>query len=187
MERKTKQARGSTLVGCLSKLLILLMVAMATFVTMRLTLQSTKISGDSMEPSLHDGQYLLVSKLAYRFRPPARGDIVLLRSPQEARKVLVKRIVGLPGEEITLKSGQVFINGHPLEEPYLLDPGRDSYGPLQLKEGHYFILGDNRLLSSDSRLWGPLSEEGIVGKAWLSLWPFRYGGRLPGVSYGDED
>ncbi len=185
MEGKTNQAQSSTLISCLSKSLILVAVAVVTFVAIRLTLQSTKIAGDSMEPSLHNGQYLLVSKVAYRFQPPARGDIVLLRSPQEPGKVLVKRIIGLPGEEIALQSGKVFLDGHPLDEPYVIYSGRDSYGPLELKEGQYFTLGDNRPLSNDSRLWGALSREDIVGKAWFSLWPFRYGGRLPGVSYGD--
>lgn len=190
METNAKRGGGFTLaslVTCLGKLLGLIALAIIIFITVRLTLQIMGVNGDSMEPSLHDGQYLLISKVAYRFHPPQRGDIVTLRSPWDSRRTLVKRVIALPGERVLIKAGHVFIDGHRLEEPYLLEQGDYSYGPLTIEEGEYFVLGDNRLVSTDSQVWGPLSKERIIGKAWFCLWPPRYGGQLPSVSYGATD
>jgi signal peptidase I len=125
-----------------------------------------------MEPALRDGQYLLVNKLAYKFSHPRRGDIVVFPSPQDRRRVLIKRIVGLPGEEVAIVSGQVYINGVALDEPYILKANANgSWGPRVLGPNEYLVLGDNRDNSNDSRSFGPISEEDIIGKAWFSLWP----------------
>jgi len=133
-----------------------------------------------MEPTLHHGQYLMVNKLAYKLGEPQRGYIVVFRSPQEPRKALIKRVVGLPGDEITIVSGQVYINGEPLEEPYVvLGHGSSNWGPRVIGYDEFLVLGDNRNNSNDSRHFGPIHKSTIIGKAWFSLWPPQYGIALP--------
>ena len=188
MEQRERERKGcnlASLAGCLGRGLALLGLGILVFVAVRFSFYGARVNGDSMEPSLHDGQYLLISKIAYYFHPPARGDIIVLWSPEEPDQALVKRVVGLPGEKVRLKGGRVFINGQRLPEPYVFYSGGGNYGPLTLKPGRYFVLGDNRPISSDSRSWGPVPMERIIGKAWLCLWPLRHSGLLPGVSYGD--
>ncbi len=125
-----------------------------------------------MEPTLRDGQYLMVNKLAYRLGDPSRGDIVVFPSPQDGKRALIKRVIGLPGEEISIVAGEVYINGARLSEPYVvLSHGMSSFGPLVLKAGEYLVMGDNRTNSNDSRNFGPVSEQALIGKAWFSLWP----------------
>jgi signal peptidase I len=129
-----------------------------------------QVRGQSMEPTLHNGQYLVVSKLAYWLRPPGRGDIVVFRPPNGASDDYIKRIVGLPGERVTVRDGEIRVDGAPLEEPYI--PKQGSYsGSWELGPDQYFVLGDNRSNSSDSHTWGTLPGENIIGKAWLCYWP----------------
>ena len=126
------------------------------------------VEGDSMQPGLASGQHLLVDRLAYRFRPPARGDVVVLRDPGQPGLHCIKRIIGLPGEHIRMELGWVFIDGHALEEPY---SGGEvlSATPLPnqwlLDHGEYFVLGDRRQDSRDSRSFGPVQWSDIIGKA----------------------
>ncbi|MGQ9626591.1 MAG: signal peptidase I [Anaerolineae bacterium] len=188
MEQEERTKRGcnlASLAGCLGRGLVLLGLFVVVIVAVRFSLYGARVNGDSMEPSLSDGQFLLISKISYYFNPPARGDIVVIWSPGEPGLALVKRVVGLPGEKVLVRAGQVFINGKRLPEPYVLHGGGGDYGPIALKPGEYFILGDNRPISSDSRQWGPIPAERIIGKAWLCLWPLSQSGRLPGVSYGE--
>jgi len=154
-----------------------LVLAAILFVAVRLTLQNTRVDGHSMEPTLHDGQYLMVSKLAYRFGEPQRGDIIVFRSPQEDGKALIKRVVGLPGETVQIVDGQVIIDGVSLVEPYLTQSVGVSgnWGPRSLGAGEYLALGDNRNNSNDSRSFGPVTTSMIIGKAWFSIWPLSYG------------
>ncbi|NLT42177.1 MAG: signal peptidase I [Anaerolineae bacterium] len=149
-----------------------LLLALVLFVAVRTALQNTRVDGHSMEPTLRDGQYLMVNKLAYRLGAPGRGDIVVFPSPQEGGKALIKRVIGLPGEEIAVVSGQVYINGARLAEPYLaVNHGVSNFGPLVLQNGEYLVMGDNRTNSNDSRNFGPVHESALIGKAWFSLWP----------------
>jgi signal peptidase I len=134
-----------------------------------------QVRGSSMEPTLHDGQYLVVSKLAYWFRPPERGDIVVFRPPNGLSDDYIKRIVGLPGEQIEIRDEAVWMDGVLLDESYLVNPGSYS-GEWSLGDGEYFVLGDNRSNSSDSHSWGVLPQENVVGKAWLCYWPPEYWG-----------
>ena len=134
------------------------------------------VDGDSMEPGLADGQRLLVDRLVYRFLPPARGDVVVLRDPAQPGVHCVKHIVGLPGEHVQMEMGCVFVGGRPLDEPYAM--GQEIAAtpfPRQwlLDRDEYFVLGDRRQGSRDSRAFGPLGLRDIVGKEWI-----RY--RLPG-------
>lgn len=152
------------------------LLALVLFVAVRSALQNTRVDGHSMEPTLHDGQYLMVNKLAYRLGMPNRGDIVVFPSPQDGGRALIKRVVGLPGEEVAIAGGQVYINGARLMEPYLApNHGLGDWGPTVLGEGEYLVLGDNRNNSNDSRNFGPVREEELIGKAWFSIWPPAYG------------
>ena len=134
--------------------------------------QATRVEGQSMEPNLHTDQRLVVEKLSYRFHGPHRFDVVVLRVPGQGEDLLIKRVVGLPGETLEIKDGQVYINGQPLEEPFVLEntrPGR--YSSITIPPLHVFVLGDNRNHSNDSRSFGPVPIDNIVGRAWVSYWP----------------
>lgn len=146
-------------------------MALVLFVLLQATVQNTVVEGQSMEPNLVDGQRLLVNKLAYRFGEPARGDIVVIKSPRGTQEKLIKRIVGLPGETIELRGGRVYINGRLIEEYYHPQLGMRPYPPTKIPPDHYFLLGDNRDHSGDSRVWGSVSSDLIVGRVWISLWP----------------
>lgn len=142
-----------------------------TLVIRHFVVESFVVRGSSMEPTLHDGQRLLVSKFVYWFRPPHRGDIIIFRSPVNRRDDLVKRVVGLPGERIEIVRGRVLVNGQALDEPYLQRRDRSNMPPLEVQPGHYFVLGDNRPNSEDSRFFGVIDRGAIKGEAVLVWWP----------------
>lgn len=134
--------------------------------------QATRVYGQSMEPTLHTDQRLVVEKVSYAFSLPHRGDVVVLKVNEAAREMLIKRVIGLPGETVEVHDGQVYINGQALEESeYLSQTTRGRFGPLTVPENHIFVMGDNRGASNDSRSFGPVSMENVVGKAWVSYWP----------------
>ncbi len=132
--------------------------------------QATVVYGQSMQPNLMPAERLVIEKISYRFHEPARGDIVVLALP-EMSELLIKRIVALPGETIEIRDGEVWIDGHPLEEPYVFNRDGTWYGPVTLGPEMYFVLGDNRGNSNDSRVFGPVPRQAIVGRAWLRYWP----------------
>ena len=129
-----------------------------------------QVRGSSMETTLHDGQYLVISKLTYWVHPPERGDIIVFHPPNSTADDYIKRVVGLPGEQVEIRDGAVWVDGLLLEEPYITNPGFYS-GAWSLGDEEHFVLGDNRGNSSDSHSWGMLPQENIVGKAWLCYWP----------------
>lgn len=134
----------------------------------------------SMEPNFHDGQYLVVNKLAYHLHPPERGDVIIFHPPTNPEKEYIKRLIGLPGEKVEIREGYVYIDGRRLEEPYISQVNRHgSWGPSVVGQDEYFVLGDNRNNSSDSRSWGMLPHKNIFGKAWLSYWPPQEWGLVP--------
>lgn len=136
--------------------------------------QATRVEGQSMEPNLYSDQRLVVEKVSYRFHGPQRFDIVVLEMPSQGDELLIKRVVGLPGETVEIRDGQVYINGQQLQEPFTDDstqPGR--YGKVTVPPLHVYVLGDNRDRSNDSRSFGPVPIESIVGRAWLSYWPLE--------------
>jgi signal peptidase I len=138
--------------------------------------QATQVLGQSMEPNLHSTQRVVVEKVTYRFaHGPRRGDIVVLALPEQS-EMLIKRVVGLPGESIEVRSGRVYIDGKPLDEPWTVNPGGGSYGPHTIPPLHVFVMGDNRGASNDSRNFGPVAIEHVVGHAWFSYWPLEYVG-----------
>ena len=143
------------------------------------------VSGASMQPTFATGQYLLVDELSYRFSPPERGDIIIFKYPKDLSQYFIKRIIGLPGETIDITPDAVFLVGtnnelEKLNEPYLTNKGNGLPMTIHLTSDEYFVMGDNRPDSSDSRFWGPLPTNDIVGRALLRLYPFNVFAALPG-------
>ena len=138
--------------------------------------QATQVLGQSMEPNLHTDQRLVVEKVSYRFHGPRRGDIVVLDMPKAGPDLLIKRVIGLPGEKIYSKDGQVYINDEPIEEPYVLNPGGRDIPEQIIPPLHIFVMGDNRRFSNDSRNFGFVPIDNIIGRAWLSYWPIELAG-----------
>lgn len=155
-----------------------------------LVLQPHKIKGTSMEPNFPNGEYLLTDKLTYRFREPGRGDVIVFEAPQSDGEEFIKRIIGLPGETIAIRNNQVYINGAQLTESYI--PANITTGPgpflgidkpVTVPTDNYIVLGDNRIASSDSRVWGFVPKEKINGKAWIVYWPPPSVGLIESVTY----
>jgi signal peptidase I len=136
--------------------------------------QATRVYGQSMEPNLHSNQRLVVEKISYNrwwpIRGPQRGDVIVFRVNADS-DLLIKRVIGLPGDRVEIRNGQVFINGQHLDEPYLAPSIYGDYGPVDVPPLYVFVLGDNRGFSNDSRAFGPLSLESVIGRAWFSYWP----------------
>ena len=128
------------------------------------------VRGASMEPSFQDGDYLVIDEISYRFSDPKRGDVVVFRVPTGSAQFLIKRIVGLPGEVVVINGSMVIINEQELVEEYL-DESTPGDVRVVLGEKEFFVLGDNRDSSFDSRQWGTLPRDNIVGRAWLRAWP----------------
>jgi signal peptidase I len=133
--------------------------------------QATRVYGHSMDPNLQTDQRLVVEKISYRFQEPQRSDVVVIRLPQHSEELLIKRVIGLPGERVSLTDGQVYINGVPLDEPYLKYPAHGYMEEHLVSDEHVFVLGDNRGASNDSRAFGEVSFDAVVGRAWVSYWP----------------
>ena len=140
--------------------------------------QATRVEGQSMEPNLHNNERLIIEKVSYRLREPARGDIVVLRPQQHGTVPLIKRVVGLPGESVEIKDSQVYINGEPLDEDYLTEPTIGSMALQIVPEEHLLVLGDNRNASNDSRSFGMIPYEDVIGRAWFRYWPLNEMGTL---------
>ncbi len=131
-----------------------------------------------MEPNLHNGQYIIINKLVYDLRAPQRGDVVVFQYPHDPSRDFIKRIIGVPGDQVTIERGTMYINGKKVEEPYIGQPGSYS-GSWEVMPGEYFVLGDNRNNSSDSHSWGVLPAENMIGRAWVIYWPFKDWGPVP--------
>ncbi len=155
----------------------LAIAVVAVFLVRNFIAQPFLVSGSSMEPSFFNGNYLLVDELTYRFREPQRGEVVVFRYPLDRKAFYIKRIVGLPGEQVVIENRGVSIIDESgkdiLNEPYLLTAGTRGQFDTVLDENEYFVMGDNRNFSFDSRSWGPLSREDIIGVARLRLWPIN--------------
>lgn len=146
--------------------------------------QRTRVSGHSMEATLHDGDNLIVDKLSYRFRDPKRFEIIVFPYRHKENTYYIKRIIGLPGETVQVKDGYVYIDGEKLDENYGLEVMEDAgiaAEPIELGEDEYFVLGDNRNHSSDSRdpIVGILHIDELIGRAWIRIWPLDSIGVIP--------
>ncbi len=137
------------------------------------------IPSGSMKPTLQIDDRLVIEKISYRFNPPKRGDVIVFQAPQAAldlvgstrKDAYIKRVIGLPGDTVEVKEGQVFIGGNALEEDYIQAPPAYTWGPETVPEGEYLVLGDNRNSSSDGHEWGFLPRENIIGRAVVRFWP----------------
>ena len=165
-----------------------LVLTVLMFLIIRLAVQNFNVDGTSMELSLHNQELVIVDKWSYIFNTPTRGDVIVFVAPPVPAEDFIKRVIGLPGDIITVHGTQVIVNGKTLSEAYV-DPGHQgnpfaSVTNIRVPAGTYFVMGDNRLVSFDSRGWGCLPKENIIGRATLVYWPFNQNnlGLLPGVS-----
>lgn len=147
-----------------------LLLSVILFVGINTITARIRVDGDSMDPTLVTGEYLIVNRLSYRFTSPQRGDIIVFYPPPNPNEEYIKRIIGLPGDVVEVKGGHVYVNAQLLNEPYLT-VNTNSPGTWQVPAGQLFVLGDNRNNSSDSREWGSVSMDKVVGKAILVYWP----------------
>lgn len=157
-----------------------LILTVLIFVLVRgVLVQNFRIEGYSMEPTLHEGQYLIVNKFEYLLHPPRRGDIIVFAFPRGPERDFIKRVIGLPGDTVEVRPGEILVNGEVIAEPYEPESAMYNYPPTTMGPNEYFVLGDNRNNSSDSHTWGPLDRKYIIGKAWLSYWPPQEWGLVP--------
>ena len=181
--------------GFLWELVQTVLLTLLIFFAMRAVVQNFKVEGTSMEPTLHNNQFLIINKVTYAridgtpvervlpagpeqagiprylFGSPERGDIVVFRFPAQPDKDFIKRIIGVPGDLVEVRAGRVYLNGELQDEPYIRD-GASYDRPAQVVPlGQYFVLGDNRPNSSDSHVWGFVPADNLVGKAWFAYWP----------------
>jgi signal peptidase I len=160
-------AKARTLVSLSAQLVLLVAIAAAFF------LRTPQVDGLSMEPRVHAGEFVLINTLAYRFGPPRRGDVVAFKHEGPTPETYIKRVVGLPGERIEVRAGTVTINGRALAEPYVGFPDRRNSPAVTVPPGAFYVLGDNRADSDDSRNWGVVRDADLVGKALVGIWPPR--------------
>jgi signal peptidase I len=177
-----------------------IVLAMVVFLVIQTSIQNFKVEGSSMQPTLEGGQYLLVNKLVYlrmdqdrlsrmmpfwsvtsgeqsfAVHPPRRGEVIVFHFPRDPSRDFVKRVIGVPGDTVEIRNGMVMVNGQVLDEPYLTSRDNSSMSRVTIGEGEYFVLGDNRRGSNDSRNWGTVPEVNILGKVWIIYWPLSQWG-----------
>ena len=188
-----EQEKSSQIKNFIRDTITVLVVAAVIILVLQFVIQKFVVEGSSMNFTLHDGQQLLVNKIVYRFHEPERGDIIVFHPPPEIDEDdFIKRIIGLPGEQVVIANGNVIIHKADgslleLDEPYVTRPAnRDFEGDI-IPEGQYFVMGDNRVNSSDSRTGWTLKEEDIIGKAWVSVWPVGDWGLIANYDFGQEN
>ena len=192
---RSEIARKPTMRQLIRELIETIILALLIFLVIQFTVQNTRVEGMSMDPTLADGQYLIVNKAIYtRLDPkkfqavfdffgidrtdsffplhaPRRGEVIVFEFPRDRSRDFVKRVIGVPGDTVEIRRGTVFVNGEELDEPYVRNKGRSNERLQRVPEDSYYVLGDNRRASSDSRDWGMVPAENVTGKAWVSFWP----------------
>jgi len=176
-------AETSTTSSLLRELFEVVVLAVILYFGISFAVQTVHVEGLSMFGTLNDNDYLIANKIDYRLHAPQRGDIIILRPPTLSTTDYIKRVIALPGERLLIKDGHVYINGHLLEEPYLPEAwtvGTDYGGPngTVIPANEYFVMGDNRNRSQDSRVFGPINRDRIDGKAWFRIWPLGHFGNI---------
>jgi len=157
------------------EILKIVIIALVIVIPIRYFLfQPFIVKGQSMEPNFENGNYLIIDELSFRFRDPQREEVVVFRYPRNPSQRFIKRIIGLPGEKIEIKAGSIMVNDQILDESEYLPFGLQTPGNIQisLNENEYFVLGDNRISSFDSKQWGPLPRKNIIGRVYFRAWPF---------------
>jgi len=147
-----------------------LVLAVLLFLAINAVSARIRVDGSSMVPTLNDGQFVMVNRLVYKYSDPDHGDVVVFHYPRDPDQEYIKRIIGLPGDTVTITNGHVYINGQELDEPYIAASTRAT-GEWQVPGDHLFVLGDNRNNSQDSRNFGFVSMDNIIGKAIFIYWP----------------
>lgn len=172
------------------------LISLLVFAALQATIQNFRVEGSSMEHTLQSGQYLLVNKLIYYrldlerlgrvlpfvdadsgetrylFHPPQRGEVVVFRYPLDPSRDFVKRVVAIPGDTVEIRDGDLYVNDELVQEPYVGSVARTNLRRTLLAADEYFVMGDNRPHSNDSRSWGPVTIDAIIGRAWVAYWPF---------------
>jgi len=190
LDSAAKPAAGGSALAAIWEFAQTILLALALFFLIRNVVQNFRIDGISMEPNFHNGQFLIVNRFAYCpglhlevpllqlklnqtwcLNQPKRGDVLVFEYPLDTSRDFIKRVIALPGETVEVRNGQVYVNGTLMPEPFGPNPSGRNYGPLKVPPDTIFVMGDNRNNSSDSRVWGPLPQKDIIGKAILSYWP----------------
>ena len=142
--------------------------------------QPVKVEGTSMAPLLSDQERIFINKFVYRFEPIERGDVVVFWYPLDRTKSFIKRVIALPGERVEIRHGVVYVDGETMQEPYVPPQYEDlsDYGPVRVPPGNYFVMGDHRISSNDSRIFGPVPRRYIYGRAVFAYWPMDHFGSL---------
>lgn len=187
------------------ELVQILVLALLMVMVIRNFIHNYRIDGISMEPNFHDRQFLIVNRFAYCpginveipvvnvplfsktwcVRTPTRGDVVIFQYPRDPSRDFIKRVIGLPGETVEVRDGQVYVDGVLMPEPFGPNPGSYNAPPLTVGSDEVYVMGDNRNNSSDSHLWGPLKLDHIIGKALVSYWPPKYWSIVPQYDLND--
>lgn len=172
----------------LRDILVTFVIAALIFFGLQFTVESFIVEGPSMQPGFQNGQRLIVNKIVYRLHEPERGDVIVFKPPNNGQEDYIKRIIGLPGEYVEMKERKVYINKANgdmllLDEPYIKEQTNKAFRGDKIPENEYFVLGDNRNNSEDSRAGWTLPGENIIGKAWLSIWPPDKWGVITDYSY----
>lgn len=150
-----------------------LLLAAILFVVINTLTARVRVDGPSMEPTYYNGNRVVVSKISYKIGDIQRGDVIVFPAPPNPSEDYIKRVIGLPGDQIMVINGDVFVNDVKLDEPYINAPPINNMRLTTVPEGHVFVMGDNRNVSSDSRSWGPLAIDDIIGKAVFVYWPLE--------------
>lgn len=162
----------------LVELIEILLVAGALFLAVNTATARVRVESISMEPNLYEGQFVVVNRLSYRWANPERGDIIVFHFPNNPKKRYIKRIIGISGDLVSANKGQTYVNGFPLDEPYLASTPNYE-GDWEVGPGEVFVLGDNRNNSNDSKNWGMLKLDAVIGKAIFIYWPLGEFGLIP--------
>jgi signal peptidase I len=175
----SSQAKGR---GLLTEVAEVLLLALGLYLVINFAIQTVHVIGSSMFPTVVDQDYLVATKIDYRLHPPQRGDIIIMRDPYDSSRDFIKRVIGVPGDRILIRQGQLYVSGHLVKETYLnsepwtenadwpLGQTGDPEGVL-LRSDEYFVMGDNRNHSSDSRVFGPVKRDQIEARAWIRVLP----------------
>jgi signal peptidase I len=162
---------------------ITVLIAVAVFAALRLTVQSYTVVMSSMEPNFQEGECIMVNKVSYHSSGPQRGDVIVFSPPFDSPHPYIKRVIGLPGDRVEIRDETVFVNGVPLEEDYIVSPPNYTMPAEEIPDNEYFVLGDNRNNSNDSHTGWLVPRDNIIGKAWFIYWPPSKWGVVKHYSY----
>lgn len=188
-----EETQSPTAWSMLRELLETIILALVIFLVVRQGVQNYRIESHSMEPNFYENQFVLVNKLAYKIGEPDRGDVVVFRNPNNENEDYIKRVIGLPGDTVTFRDGETYVNGEMVDDSFTNEPTNpSSFQEIVISPEHYFVMGDNRPNSRDGRVFGPIEDDLLEGKAWLRVWPFSAMGLIdhldlePGVPLASD-